>query len=63
MFDIHDLVPVLARFPVPAAVEAGQRIAVVDVGGGSTEIIVGEAGGSAESVKAHSFDIGCRRVT
>ena len=42
---------------------AGQRIAVVDVGGGSTEIIVGEAGGSAESVKAHSFDIGCRRVT
>jgi exopolyphosphatase/guanosine-5'-triphosphate,3'-diphosphate pyrophosphatase len=34
---------------------------VIDVGGGSTEIIAGMAGGSLEH--AHSFQIGCRRVT
>ncbi|WP_165055473.1 MULTISPECIES: Ppx/GppA phosphatase family protein [unclassified Adlercreutzia] len=39
----------------------GERILVVDVGGGSTELIVGLAGGVPQ--KAHSFDIGCRRVT
>lgn len=37
------------------------RIAVVDIGGGSTEIIVGQTGGVVE--RAHSFDVGCRRVT
>ena len=40
---------------------AGERIMVVDIGGGSTEIIVGAAGAAPE--RAHSFDIGCRRVT
>lgn len=40
---------------------AGERIMVVDIGGGSTEIIVGEAGADPEV--AHSFNIGCRRVT
>lgn len=39
----------------------GERIAVVDVGGGSTEIVVGRAG--EDPVWAHSFDVGCRRVT
>ncbi|MDO4290300.1 MAG: Ppx/GppA family phosphatase [Eggerthellaceae bacterium] len=37
------------------------RIMVVDVGGGSTEVVTGPAGGNPET--AHSFDIGCRRVT
>ncbi|MBR5259860.1 MAG: Ppx/GppA family phosphatase [Eggerthellaceae bacterium] len=40
---------------------AGERIMVVDIGGGSTEVIVGEAGQTPE--KSHSFNIGCRRVT
>ena len=39
----------------------GEDILVVDIGGGSTEIIAGTAGQSP--VKAHSFNIGCRRVT
>ncbi len=39
----------------------GERIMVVDIGGGSTEVIVGEAGGAPEA--SHSFNIGCRRVT
>lgn len=39
----------------------GEGILVVDIGGGSTEIIAGAAGQSP--VKAHSFNIGCRRVT
>ena len=37
------------------------EVLVVDVGGGSTELIVGKAGG--DPALAHSFDIGCRRVT
>lgn len=40
---------------------AGETLLVVDVGGGSTELIVGAAG--ADPLAAHSFDIGCRRVT
>ena len=40
---------------------AGERVIVTDVGGGSTEIIAGEAGGNPE--RAHSFNVGCRRVT
>lgn len=40
---------------------AGERILVVDVGGGSTELVAGRAGEAP--VQAHSFDIGCRRVT
>lgn len=39
----------------------GERVVVVDVGGGSTEVIAGEAGG--KPVRAHSFNVGCRRVT
>lgn len=37
------------------------EIMVVDIGGGSTEVIVGAAGSTP--AYAHSFDIGCRRVT
>ena len=40
---------------------AGEDIMVVDIGGGSTEVVVGRAGGTP--VWAHSFNIGCRRVT
>ena len=39
----------------------GRPVVVVDVGGGSTEIIAGMGG--ADPVLAHSFNIGCRRVT
>lgn len=39
----------------------GERVLVVDVGGGSTEVIAGEAGGEPE--RARSFNVGCRRVT
>lgn len=40
---------------------AGEDIIVVDVGGGSTEIVAGQAGGCP--VRTRSFNIGCRRVT
>ena len=39
----------------------GERVAVVDIGGGSTEIIAGQGGKVPEF--ARSFDIGCRRMT
>ncbi len=39
----------------------GERLVVVDIGGGSTEIIAGEAGQSP--ALARSFNVGCRRVT
>ena len=39
----------------------GQRIVVSDVGGGSSEVIVGDAGQAPEFV--HSFNVGCRRAT
>ncbi|TNU88681.1 Ppx/GppA family phosphatase [Eggerthella lenta] len=39
----------------------GERLLVVDIGGGSTEVIAGRAGGAPDRV--HSFNIGCRRVT
>lgn len=39
----------------------GESVVVLDVGGGSSEIIAGEAGGLPRH--AHSFNIGCRRVT
>lgn len=38
-----------------------ERIMVVDIGGGSTEVVVGNAGGDPEY--ARSFNVGCRRVT
>lgn len=39
----------------------GEHIAVVDIGGGSTEVIFGIAGEAPRFV--HSFNIGCRRMT
>ncbi len=49
---------------------AGERIAVADSGGGSTEIVVGsfrsaaaDAPGALELDRLASLDIGCRRVT
>ena len=39
----------------------GESVIVLDVGGGSSEIIAGQAGGTP--AYAHSFNIGCRRVT
>ncbi|WP_241152743.1 Ppx/GppA family phosphatase [Gordonibacter sp. Marseille-P4307] len=39
----------------------GQSIAVIDIGGGSTEVVAGRAGEGIAS--ARSFDIGCRRAT
>lgn len=38
-----------------------EAIVVVDVGGGSTEVIFGDARSGVSY--AHSFDIGCRRIT
>lgn len=38
-----------------------ENILVADIGGGSTEIIVGHAGESP--VWSHSFNVGCRRLT
>jgi exopolyphosphatase/guanosine-5'-triphosphate,3'-diphosphate pyrophosphatase len=38
-----------------------EDLCVVDVGGGSTEVIFGTA--EAGATFAHSFDIGCRRIT
>ncbi len=40
---------------------SGEHLMVVDVGGGSTEVVVG-TGGAAPAC-AHSFNVGCRRVT
>ncbi|MEE0845731.1 MAG: Ppx/GppA family phosphatase [Eggerthellaceae bacterium] len=39
----------------------GEHLLVVDVGGGSTEIVAG-CGGQAPQ-RSHSFDVGCRRMT
>ena len=39
----------------------GEPVIVLDVGGGSSEIIAGQAG--CTPAYAHSFNIGCRRVT
>lgn len=39
----------------------GENLLVVDIGGGSTELIAGRCG--EEPVAAHSFNVGCRRVT
>lgn len=40
---------------------SGERLMMVDVGGGSTEVVMGTGG--AEPLCAHSFNVGCRRVT
>lgn len=39
----------------------GENLLVVDIGGGSTEVVAGRFGESP--VASHSFNIGCRRVT
>lgn len=39
----------------------GERLLVVDTGGGSTEVIAGVGGSDPEFL--HSFNVGCRRVT
>ena len=44
----------LADFP-------GENLLVVDIGGGSTEVVAGRFG--EDPVASHSFNIGCRRVT
>lgn len=44
-----------------AAAQPGTDVAVVDVGGGSTEVSFGVAGAGISA--AHSFDVGCRRMT
>jgi exopolyphosphatase/guanosine-5'-triphosphate,3'-diphosphate pyrophosphatase len=44
----------------------GQTVLTVDVGGGSTELILGvmaEKSRASRMLNEHSFDIGCRRVT
>lgn len=46
---------------VTAEAARGSNVAIVDVGGGSTEVSFGVAGDGI--VAAHSFDIGCRRMT
>lgn len=40
---------------------AGENLIVVDIGGGSTEVIAGVAG--SDPLFKHSFNVGCRRVT
>ncbi len=40
---------------------AGETLMVVDIGGGSTEVVVGKA--AEKPCWAHSFNVGCRRVT
>lgn len=39
----------------------GETLLVADIGGGSTELVIGRAG--QRPLLAHSFNIGCRRVT
>lgn len=39
----------------------GRHLVVADIGGGSTELVAGIGGG--DPLSAHSFDVGCRRVT
>lgn len=39
----------------------GENLLVVDIGGGSTEVVAGRFGD--KPVASHSFNIGCRRVT
>lgn len=39
----------------------GENLLVVDIGGGSTEVVAGSFG--TDPVASRSFDIGCRRVT
>lgn len=40
---------------------SGERLFVVDVGGGSTEVVAGE--GARDALFSRSFNVGCRRMT
>ena len=51
----------ILSFAGVSAVFTDELLVAVDVGGGSTEAVVGRAGEGLRS--ARSFDIGCRRVT
>lgn len=51
----------LTFWGVTADVASSTPVAVVDVGGGSTEVSFGTAGDGLFA--AHSFDVGCRRMT
>jgi exopolyphosphatase/guanosine-5'-triphosphate,3'-diphosphate pyrophosphatase len=48
---------------LPAEFRAVGRILVVDIGGGSTELVVGEVGAERQDVSSVSLDVGCVRVT
>ncbi len=48
-------------FAGASAAFPGKTLLVTDVGGGSSELVTGLAG--ADPLLAHSFNIGCRRVT
>lgn len=48
-------------FKGASAAFAGENVLVVDIGGGSTEVIFGIGGG--DPAFSHSFNIGCRRIT
>jgi exopolyphosphatase/guanosine-5'-triphosphate,3'-diphosphate pyrophosphatase len=38
-------------------------VLVADIGGGSTELVLGTPGAADESLRAHSMDVGCVRMT
>jgi exopolyphosphatase/guanosine-5'-triphosphate,3'-diphosphate pyrophosphatase len=50
------------RGAASAIADVARTIAVIDIGGGSTEVAVGQAGAGAP-VWSHSFDVGVVRVT
>lgn len=51
----------MLSFTGASSVFPGEQVVVLDIGGGSTEIIAGQSGEAP--TYAHSFDIGCRRIT
>ncbi len=48
---------------LPAEHRVAGPVLVVDIGGGSTELVVGEVGAEEHDVSSVSLDIGCVRVT
>src|SRR5579875_3604533 len=51
-----------ATMDLPADLAAAERLLVVDIGGGSTELVVGQPGDTG-SARARSVDMGCVRAT
>ncbi len=45
------------------SIARGARVAVIDVGGGSTELVIGRAGVSRGIEWSHSYDVGSVRLT